>query len=130
ATVIVTVAVFESKAPSFALKVKLASPVKLDAGVKTNAPVEELVIVTTPCAAFGGGTMLYVRLVLSTSVAARVPVAVMPCGVARVPFVATGASFTAVMLIEIVATFESTIPSLALNVKLAEPLKFGAGVKL
>ena len=43
-------------------------------------------------------------------------------------FTATGASLTAVIVIETVATFELAVPSFALYVKLSAPLKLGAGV--
>jgi len=69
-------------------------------------------------------------LALSTSLATSIPVAGVFCGVLNAPATATGASFTGVTVIEIVATFEFKLPSLALKVKLAGPLKFGAGVKL
>ena len=41
---------------------------------------------------------------------------------------ATGRSLTAVMVIETVATAESTAPSFTLNVKLSEPLAFAFGL--
>ena len=40
----------------------------------------------------------------------------------------TGASFVPLTVIAIVAVFESTVPSLARNVKLSAPLKSGSGV--
>ena len=42
--------------------------------------------------------------------------------VVSAPFTATGASLTAVTVIDTVATFESSAPSFALNVKLSGPL--------
>ena len=41
---------------------------------------------------------------------------------------ATGGSFTAVTVMETVAVFESTVPSLTLNVNESAPLKLAAGV--
>ena len=58
----------------------------------------------------------------STSVATSVPLAGVSSGVVSVPFTATGASLTAVTVIDTVATFESSTPSFALNVKLSGPL--------
>src|SRR5437773_1192606 len=48
--------------------------------------------------------------------------------VATASFAATGASFTAATVIVTVATFESRLPSFALNVKLSGPLQFASGV--
>ena len=70
----------------------------------------------------GPATTVYVRVGLSTSVATSVPVAGVSSAVVRVPSCATGASLTAVTVMETVATFESSEPSLAWKVKLSVPL--------
>ena len=55
-----------------------------------------------------------------------------PCAVSSVTATdcasATGASFTPVTVIETAAKLESTVPSLALKIKLSLPLKFALGV--
>ncbi|MNG35116.1 hypothetical protein D3C84_1217820 [compost metagenome] len=63
------------------------------------------------------------------SVATNVPTAAPLSSVAlRLPSTATGRSFTASILIVIVAIFESDLPSLTLNVKLSAPFAFALGV--
>ena len=66
--------------------------------------------------------VVYVRGLLSMSVACNVIVLAVFLDVLTLCEVATGASLTAVTVIVTVATFESTLPSLALKVKLAMPL--------
>jgi hypothetical protein len=64
----------------------------------------------------------------SASVAARVPLAGVSSGVVSEPAAATGASLTAVIVTVKVAVFESTLPSLALNVIVSVPFAFAPGV--
>jgi hypothetical protein len=51
-----------------------------------------------------------------------------PAATVTAPALATGGSLTGVMVMPTVATFESSCPSLALNVKLSKPVAFGFGV--
>ena len=70
----------------------------------------------------GAVTTAYVSASPSTSVAASVIATGVSSGVVTAWPSATGASLTGVTVMETVATFESTVPSLALNVKLSGPL--------
>jgi hypothetical protein len=67
-------------------------------------------------------TMLNVRLPLSLSAPATVMTFAVSSFVVTLWPLAVGASFTAFTVIVTVAVFESAIPSLALKVKLSEPL--------
>src|SRR4029450_13406192 len=102
--VTVTVATFESRPPSFALKVKVSVPLDPASAVYVYAPVPALVIVTTPLLPFVA--MTYVKLVLSTSVAISVPVTDAPLLTDALPFAATGGSLTGVISTVTVATIE------------------------
>ncbi len=64
----------------------------------------------------------------STSVQVTVPPTATFLAVARDRSWQTGASFTALTVIDIVAVLELSLPSLARNVKLSEPLKFASGL--
>ena len=78
-------------------------------------------------------TIVYVRLAsdVSTSLTSA-PRSIGTPGPSSValaePSFATGVSLTAVIVIVTVAVFESTVPSLTLNVKLSAPFLFGSGV--
>jgi hypothetical protein len=73
-----------------------------------------------PCA--GWVTIAYVSSVPSASLPDSVIVAGASSSVVTVWSAATGASFTALTVIETVATFESAVPSRAVNEKLSSPL--------
>ncbi len=62
------------------------------------------------------------------SVATSVPLIALSSLPLAEPFCAAGGSFTGLTVMLSVAVLLSTYPSLALNVKLSLPLKFGAGV--
>ena len=64
----------------------------------------------------------------STSVQVTVPPTATFLAVASDRSWQTGASFTALTVIDIVAVLELSLPSLARNVKLSEPLKFASGL--
>ena len=75
--------------------------------------------------------ILNAKVLPSASVAASVPVADVSSVVESVPFAAIGATLRGgATVIEIVATFESKAPSLALKVKLVCPEKLAAGVNV
>ena len=74
----------------------------------------------SPCA--GPLTKVKVRASPSTSVALTWPPTDESSAVSAEPSLATGASLTAVTVIETVATLLSAVPSLALKVKLSDPL--------
>ncbi len=75
---------------------------------------------TLPCV--GPATLLYVSVSPSTSVAVTLPVTGVSSFVLLLESLATGASFTAVTVSVTVFVAESAVPSLALKVKLSEPL--------
>ncbi|MNI59297.1 hypothetical protein D3C73_1144540 [compost metagenome] len=64
----------------------------------------------------------------STSVAVTVPLTVTSSLVVLASLLATGASFTGVTVMVIVAVDSPPFPSLAFTVKLSVPLKFALGV--
>jgi hypothetical protein len=70
----------------------------------------------------GGLTIERVRLVLSMSLAVNVILTDTSSSVVTTVLFATGGSFTALIAIDTLATFESKLPSFTLNVKLSEPL--------
>jgi hypothetical protein len=127
----VTVAATEFNAPSLALKVKLSDPVKLSAGVYVTLAVQleprplgvQLVPVIVPTVPFVGlAAILKVNAALSISDAARVTATAVFFAVETVWPFAVGASFTAVIVIDTVATAEVRLPSLVEKVKLSGPL--------
>src|SRR5438445_3859614 len=122
-TVRLTVATFESTVPSFALNVKLSGPEYSAAGVNVRFGAVPL---NVPCA--GPATMLYVSASPSTSLAIRMIGAAVSSAVDTLWPVATGAWLTWATVRLTVATFESTVLSLALNVKLSIPEYSAAGV--
>src|SRR5207302_9723890 len=122
-TVMLTVAAAESTVPSFALNVKLSGPKYPAAGVYVTVGATPL---SVPCA--GAVTTAYVSGSPSTSVAASAIAVAVSWFVVTLCAVATGVSFTGVMVSVTVATFEFSVPSFALNVKLSGPLYFAAGV--
>jgi hypothetical protein len=69
----------------------------------------------------GEFTVVKVRLVLSMSLAVNVIVTETSSSVLAAVSLATGRSFTALIAIETLATFESKLPSLTLKVKLSVP---------
>ena len=76
--------------------------------------------VTLPLA--GLSTTVQAKVSPSTSVKLTVPVKSESSFPLAAPSAATGASLTEFTVISTEATFESTIPSLALKVKLSDPL--------
>ena len=116
-TVRLTVAAAESTVPSFALNVKLSGPLYPAAGVYVRFGATPL---SVPCV--GAVTTAYVSVSPSTSVAVSVIALAVSWFVVTLCAVATGASFTGVTVSVTVATFEFSVPSFALNVKLSGPL--------
>ena len=76
----------------------------------------------------GGVATAYVKVAPSTSVPAKVRLVEPSSATVTVWAVATGASFTALTVIETVAAAEPTVPSFTVNVKLSLPAKFSFGV--
>ena len=64
----------------------------------------------------------------SLSLASTLTVTGVPCWVAALSFVATGASLTAAIVTVTVAVLEKSEPSLARKLKLSVPLALGFGV--
>src|SRR5437899_10492325 len=121
-TVRLTVAAAESTVPSLALKVKLSGPKYPAAGVYVTFGATPL---NVPCV--GATTMAYVSGSPSTSLAVSVIAFVVSWLVVTLCAFATGGSFTAVTVIVTVATFEFSVPSFALKVKLSGPEYSAAG---
>ena len=128
ATVIVTVATFESSLPSLALYEKLSLPLKFADGVYVKLPFA--LSASVPWA--GPVTSPAVNVPPSMSVSLpNTPGAATMSGWSSVAVYAsgsaTGESFTALIVIVTVATFESAVPSFAVYVKLSLPFVFAAG---
>ena len=127
-TVIVTVAIFESASPSFALYVKLSVPFQSASGSYTNEPSSAKVNVPWLTSV----TRTDVRASESASVS---PSSTPGAAIVSVPFSlteyvsssATGGVFVELTVIVTVAIFESASPSFALYVKLSVPFQSASG---
>ena len=125
ATAIDTLAVDDAPAGSVAWNVNESLPLKPDAGAYVNAPVVAP-IVTLP--RLGPLTRENVIESPSASIACSEPLTDWFMSVDTDAPEATGMSFTGEIVTWTVATFESVMPSFALNVKLSLPFTFGCGM--
>ena len=124
--VTLTVAMFDTSAPSLTWKVKVSVPAWPDDGVYVNAPVAALVTVAVPREPLV--TMPNDKVGESTSLATSVPETGTFSSVVTALSLARGASLTGVIVTVTVAMFESVVPSLTRKVNVSLPVALAFGV--
>ena len=128
-TVIVIVSASDSTGVPSSVTVTVAVNVPgpcTSVGVQLNTPPESIIM---PLAIAVASRLNVITLAgSSVSVASAVKLSSAPSSTLRSPIApSTGASFTEFTVIDTVATFESSSPSLAWNVNMSGPLKFSVG---
>ena len=123
-----TVAVFESAVPSFAVYVNVSTPVK-SAGAVYDTVVPLLTSVPPWADVAARFVIESVSSSTSVSLLRTASAGIVPSSATvSASSTATGASFTAVTVMLTVATFESAVPSFAVYVNVSTPLKSDGAV--